>query len=143
MFFPTGNCVTPRSSGGKLLAVSTERHVQQCCSTVRKLPRPIPATRALTAAHTPPLCPRSAVRKNHPLVPQHFSQHYFSTPPPPPPPPIVSVCAKSLQHIDFSMYIGPPNGTAFAQGCDETELNQRFGQHVENFFLEWLACPRG
>ena len=74
----------PKNLRVGMFAVSTERHVQQCCSTVRKLPRPIPATRALTAAHTPPLCPRSAVRKNHPLVPQHFSQHYFSTPPPPP-----------------------------------------------------------
>ena len=49
-----------------------------------------------------------------------------------------SMC-KSLLHIEFSMYTGPPNGTAWAQGCDKAEINQRFVQHVENFFLEWLA----
>ena len=51
-----------------------------------------------------------------------------------------SVCG-NLQHIQFTMYIGPPNGTVWAQGCDKAEINQRFGQHVETFFFDfsWIA----
>ena len=51
-----------------------------------------------------------------------------------------SVC-RTLEHIEFWMYVGPPNGTAFAQGCDKAEINQRFGQQAAcgEFFSEWLA----
>ena len=33
------------------------------------------------------------------------------------------------------MYIRPPNGTGITQGCDKAEINQCFGQHMENFIL--------
>ena len=105
---------------------ASKTHTRNTCPNGCTYPTPLPKKRR---AQEPPLGSTAL-----------FPTLLFN---PPSPPSIVSVCAKSLQHIDFSMYIGPPNGTAFAQGCDETELNQRFGQHMENFFLEWLACPRG
>ena len=49
---------------------------------------------------------------------------------------------RSLQHIAFSMYIGLPNGTAFAHGYNKVEHKSAVWAACGAFF-SGVACPHG